>query len=299
MKKCEKIIGLIALVCLFLSLCFGAYGYFSGGIEAEKIPKEQIRNVTKTAKAKKTLILDSDVSEVTIETYEGKDIKVVYPKLKKNPITITEDETTLHIKDSGNWAKPRTNVHFVTLDLLKDIHKSFRIGFDSGYRITILVPKGYQFDDLRLHLPAASLDLSDISAQKANIILSAGELQLDKVIFKEGDLRLSAGSLVISNSVLNQFDYHLNTGDFDISNSQLSQTRGKLSLGSFTGEDLIFKGNNKLESNVGDVSISLKDLKLLVTSKGNVGERSITPSLKESDTNRLDVKNNLGNLTIQ
>ncbi|MGT2807186.1 hypothetical protein DIX60_00910 [Streptococcus iniae] len=299
MKKYEKIIGMIALACLMLALCFGAYGYLSGGIEAEKIPEEHIKNVTQTVKAKKTLRLDSDVNDVTIETYKGKDIKVIYPKSKKNPITITEDDATLQIKDSGNWTKPRTSVHFLTLDLLKDIHKGVRIGFESGYRITILVPKGYQFDDLNLHLPAGSLDLSDISAQKATITLSAGELQLDKVMFKEGDLHLSVGSLVVSNSVLNQFDYQLNTGDLDITNSQLSQTRGKLSLGNFTGDGLIFKGKNTLESHVGDVFISLKELNLLVTTKGNVGDTNITPSLKDSDTNRLEIKNNLGNVTIQ
>ncbi|MEW6856242.1 hypothetical protein ABG752_10385 [Streptococcus iniae] len=131
MKKYEKIIGMIALACLMLALCFGAYGYLSGGIEAEKIPKEHIKNVTQTVKAKKTLRLDSDVNDVTIETYKGKDIKVIYPKSKKNPITITEDDATLQIKDSGNWTKPRTSVHFLTLDLLKDIHK----GLESVLRV--------------------------------------------------------------------------------------------------------------------------------------------------------------------
>lgn len=53
MKKYEKIIGMIALACLMLVLCFGAYGYLSGGIEAEKYLKSTSKMSLKQSKLKR------------------------------------------------------------------------------------------------------------------------------------------------------------------------------------------------------------------------------------------------------
>lgn len=299
MKKIEKTLAVIALVCAILAACFGGYGYLSGGLEASKIPKEQVRNVTKTVKTTEDITINSSICSLSLETYDGKDIKISYPKAAKLPVDINESPNGLEINESSRWHRPRKVVTFFTLDLLKDFSNHFTIGVESGYRIKVLVPKNQDLEEVKIHLQAGDLSISEVTAKNADIKLSVGDLELDHVAFGQGEMKLSVGDLIVTSSALTNMTYKLNLGEAELSDSKLSHSDGKIDVGDFTGSDLIFKGVNKLDSSMGDISISLKDLNLSLSHTTEMGDANISSSLKDSRENSLKIKSSVGDLDVQ
>lgn len=79
----------------------------------------------------------------------------------------------------------------------------------------------------------------------------------------------------------------------------MDNTSYKLQMGEFNGNSLTYLNKNSIKSQTGDIFIELIKYDLTVNLINTVGETSLTPSLKNSNTNKLDIRAQLGEVEVQ
>ncbi|MBS5064293.1 MAG: DUF4097 family beta strand repeat protein [Hungatella hathewayi] len=113
-------------------------------------------------------------------------------------------------------------------------HKQVR-----GRRIQILVPRGYQFEDVDLKVNAGALMAEEIFAKSLDATMNAGSMQIENGTVEELDGEVNAGSLLYQGSVSREVEGDCRAGTFDLRlqgkkedyNYEVSASAGAVTIG--------------------------------------------------------------------
>lgn len=302
MKTWKKVVYGSSIVCLISGIALGTYGYQTGGMDhvaQSKIEKSNIKEKFKTLDSVNQIDITANVSSVKIVETNEKKPSVLYYSDKKVPVEVTNTDGTLLVKETSKLKHFKGKFNFINLRDIANFTGEFTIGMDSPYHITVKIPKDTKLKSLKTKIALGELYLKNIRSQVNSLSLNVGELTLTNCILTNGDVDLKVGDVNVNDCQLTDLKFTQQTGDASISDSQLDNTTYKLQMGDFDGSALTYLNKNSLKSQTGDIFIALDKLDLTVNLTNTVGDTSITPSLKDSSINKLDIKAQVGDVEVQ
>lgn len=191
----------------------------------------------------------------------------------------------------GNKLKAETNNKDINIKQDKNklyiTQKKYNWFNSSNGELIVYIPKDFTFDAVSLQTGAGKVNVEELVTNKLYLELGAGKVDINKLmVIDETEIDGGAGSITIKNGSLNDLDLDMGVG--------------KLSLTS------IIKGNNEIDSGVGEVELNLigsKDDYKIRVDKG-IGSATIDKEDIKSDTfygegnNLIDIDGGIGSIKI-
>lgn len=254
----KKILGSAILLSfgLFLFGCSGTKSVNSN-FNGEKIDKsESIENIS-------TISIDSGVSEVNIEAYNGNEVKVE-GKLGRY-------SKGLNISKNGNEL------------VIKEDSKSFNTSLfndDEYTKLDIFIPKSFS-GDLRFDQGAGVSEIKDIEVNNLKINGGAGKIVAENISFKNMDLDSGVGEINII------------TGE-NSGNIKIDGGVGELNL-----EITKVGGNLSYDGGVGSANIKIpKNSPVRFESESGLGKAKIDAITSNEGTYKFDLKVGVGSIKV-
>lgn len=220
---------------------------------------------------------------------------------KLNALEINNNSLLLDIKVSssnikiiqGDTLKAETNNKYINsrqdknkLYITEKKHNWFY--HNKNNELIVYVPTNFVFDGVAIEAGAGKVDIETLSTKRLYLDLGAGKAKINNLmVSNEAEINGGAGEIVIDSS--------------DIHNLDLDMGVGKLSLTSK------LTGNNKIDSGIGKVDLSLigtlEDYQ--ITLDKGLGSTTIDGNKMNDDTtygtgsNRLDIEGGIGSINIE
>lgn len=234
-------IGLMIFMSLFMSSCYN----LGAKITVEK--KISFNDV-------KSIMVDSDSSDITIVPENRNDIYVVFETYKNGEeLFVTAGQNT------------RIETKQPTLH--------WNLFLNQNYRLIIYVPEEFS-GDLSVDLTSGNVEFADFDLADVSIDLTSGNLDFKNISAEKIDIRMTSGDIEVSNVDSESMDIRMTSGNMDLHNFN-----GKITGHSTSGnvviayddrmDDLSFSctsGNIEVYYNGIDVNASFE----LKTTSGNV-----------------------------
>ena len=300
MKKWTKIVLGIGIGASLAGAGLSGIGLATGGL-TKLNQKYEVKSHIKQSKVTLDQFNKIDINASTFDVVVSKvDIDkpfISYSDTKKLPVSyqVTSDGT-LTVKQTGGWQDHSTSFNFFSLKDLINLAKTGTI--TNKHTIIISIPKNMDIHSIKTNLKTGDLQFSDVTADYANIELSAGVLDITNCNFNSGKLTIAVGEGNFQNCNLNKFSLTTSTGDIDFENGKIIDSNIDISLGDFSANGINLEGLNTLSSSTGDVDITLANKELTVQASNNIGDSDISSSLIPSTKNILKVDGNTGDITI-
>lgn len=300
MKTWKKAILTIGVASCLTGAVLTTIGYKTGGLEqlaSSQAQKSKEHFVKKELDSFDQIDIDSSVYNVVIGEANIKKPFISYATHKKLKIDYKVENGKLIVRENSALTSPKNGIHFFTL---KDLINVIQTGVVTDDKTMVIsVPKGTNLRALKTTLRAGDLSLRNIRSKKTDIKLSAGDLDTQDSALTSGKITITAGDAQFNNSNLTGLITSVSAGDLDYDTGTSQNSSFKLSMGDFTANDLAFKENNQITTSSGDISITLASKNLTVLSNHSSEDVDITNQLKPSSTNKLTLKNNLGDVSVQ
>ncbi|MBJ7541718.1 DUF4097 family beta strand repeat protein [Streptococcus sp. SL1232] len=301
MKKWTKIVLGIGIGASLAGAGLAGIGLATGGL-TKLNQKYEVKSHIKQSKVTLDQFNKIDINASTFDVVVSKvDIDkpfISYSDTKKLPVSyqVTSDGT-LTVKQTGGWnGNHRSSINLFSLADLVNLTKTGTV--TNKHTIIISIPKNMDIHSIKTNLKTGDLQFSDVTADYANIELSAGVLDITNCNFNSGKLTIAVGEGNFQNCNLNKFSLTTSTGDIDFENGKIIDSNIDISLGDFSANGINLEGLNTLSSSTGDVDITLANKELTVQASNNIGDSDISSSLIPSTKNILKVDGNTGDITI-
>ncbi len=231
------IIWVITLIAIVVGVCINVMGWFNPFI-GETVEDEY----TFEGKNIDTIIIDSDIADVTFVTGNTLNIETVYPE--KIAPTVTVDGNTINIQE-------KTNRWFNSIGPQKT-------------EIKIMIPADYTFDKISTNTDVGDLDISNINADVLSITTNVGDINASNINVDNMIITSDVGDVNLQNITADESTFTSNVGDFELT----SGTIKTVEVSTDTGDIDLTADFDELDaqSDVGDIDIhtdrDLDDVKI-------------------------------------
>ena len=183
-----------------------------------------IRKLDVNAEVGGVQIIAVDADDQDGDLVESNDIRV-----KVGSADAEKSSYRVYVKDGGKLCvETRWKKHYQYNNSMKD-----------GRRIQILVPRGYQFDDVDLEMNAGALEADEILARSLDAEMNAGSMLIKSGNVEELDSEVNAGELSYQGAVSRSLDGTCKAGSMELSlkgkqedyNYEVSATAGGITIG--------------------------------------------------------------------
>lgn len=307
MKKWKKFILALGLSISLLGITLVAIAVLSGVSEQSETGMQDSKNVTIkldnfnainfATNASNFITFDGNFRnndyQVILKTSKDDKASMTYHTDNKHTIDYEVKDNTLNIKNKGG-----THVNFLSIKDLVEFVNLGKSNKQNRNTITIYIPK-------RIHLTSltgtffGNLSLKNLVVDSINLNISAGNFNTYKTTISNGSLKINAGNTHTENSELNNLDFNMSMGNTHLENSITTNTSFQLNMGNFSANEVTFLKDNKVTADMGNIDITLNSYDLSVNSSTSMGNKNITNILQPSVDNKLNLIDNMGNITLK
>ena len=192
---------------------------------------------------------ESDVSK-TLDSFSSEEIDSLEIELKYGTLDIEEsdtDEVTVKVEKDQEKCKATVNDRVLKIEDTRE--KGIK---GHNYHVLLLIPKGMEFDQIKIDNDAGTVDAHDttLKAQSINFKVSAGEIMAERLETEKLKLRVGAGNADIDELKTSNADLTCGVGNIDVKlmgtekdyNYQVSCGVGNISI---NGQDFSSLGKDK------------------------------------------------------
>ncbi|MBR1390397.1 MAG: DUF4097 family beta strand repeat protein [Lachnospiraceae bacterium] len=202
MKKTIQVLLIIAAVCAGAGILLIGFGVIAGGSVHNYFEKvnEESSWLSLPDRKKDSVSIDYSPDE----KIESLDISMNIGALKIQP----SQDAWIHVEMEGNLSVSEA---YLSGDVLHIVNKGKRQ--KQQVDITLSIPEGRQFDDLRIvvHAGEVTCKLDSLAAENADITVDAGTLEM-KALTVTGDTNLDVGTGEAKLDMLTTGELSVNTG---------------------------------------------------------------------------------------
>lgn len=265
MKKFVKVCLLLAAVCAILGVAACAAGAVMGagtGALHEAWQKNGFRNWSWNI-GSDTIDWEKEGNTVkTLDSFAVNEVDSLEIDLKYGTLDIKEnDKNEITVKAEKNQEKFQVVLKDGVLNLEDVRNKSVK---DHNYHILLLLPKGAEFQSIKINNDAGIIETDDITltAQDINIKVSAGEIVAEHLEAAKLELRVGAGNADIDEVKAEDAEITCGVGNIDVEligdekdyNYEIACGIGNISINEQSYSSL---GKDKMVDNHADKEIHL------------------------------------------
>jgi hypothetical protein len=307
MSKTIRNFLLVAAVLIVLGGVISGIGFALGGLAPVSVTPEGVKllneggrqvNVNENYKNLTSIDIDTDIMELRLE--EGDSFRLTG--------SYNSDLVRVEIEESGGELQVRTHSANNGLFGWNWLNLGFGVYNQNYNELTLIYPKGTQFDTVALKSSLGSLRVDNLSAKALAVSLDAGSFNGTNIATDTLDVNMSLGSCTVDRLVAkNSAGFKLDGGGLALKESELNNVSIDQNLGGcdfsglLTGKADIFLDlgslNLNLENDEESLSYSIKtDLGSITVNGRSVGSPA-NLSAKSPECN-LNLESNMGNINV-
>ena len=201
---------------------------------------------------------DSDPGDMNHETISLDDFDTIDIDLAIGEVVIKEGSKFSLAMDFPEKYMPEYSVSNGNLKITH--RKAMNVGFSNmrndDYKVELEVPKGVDFDLVKVNCSLGDIRINGLSADKFDIDESLGEIKLDYITAKDIEVCNSMGSVNIRDAEAASLNGDLSMGDLRVESSKIDNVDCNNSMGSVS-----FEGQCEwldIDNNMGDIRVDSK-----------------------------------------
>lgn len=200
-----------ACVCIVVGVVFFVGAACAGGISGAKsimenggitigISSDDVQEWN-TASEHTVSLEDMDTPNLDLELGAG-DFEI---KESDTEDIVVKSSKKINVSKNGDTIKIHTPEHFAFVS----------IGFTEPHNnVTIEIPKGMKFDDVKMNIGAGELRCENITADSLKMELGAGTIVTENYTSKEAVISVGAGEIIVGEGTAEDMDIDVGMGSF-------------------------------------------------------------------------------------